>query len=300
MKRTAPGLSEKESPYPNGLLMVAISLAVSVYILWPFPDEPFFKLLTHHWFLHSFSVIFTIAVAQVWLIFIISDWLDEKYRWDKKFYHRILGQVLTGWIVPVAVSAFISWFWFRYLQADIHSIRYAYNRYMFKAIMDIAMILNLIYLACSIGWFLKMRLKEEEKELGKPSFADHLYLQIPDGKEEIKVQVNEIAYLCRQGKGTMLRAYDGRAFIFWESLDKLEKQLDPHHFSRVSRTYIITRKAVRSWQRQADRGIHLELEPKTALPVKISRDKAALVISWLKSEQKRKLSSSKSPGGYIE
>ena len=282
MKRKAAALSEKESPYPNGYLMVSIAFAVSIYILWPFPDEPFLKLIKHHWFLHSFSVIFTISVAQVWIVAVTSDWLDSRYKWEGRFSRRILGQLLVGWIVPVAVSAFISWFWFQYLQADIHGIHYAYNRYMFKAIIDIALILNLIYLACSIGWFLKMRLKEEEKQQGKPTFTEHLYLQIPDGKEEIKVPVSEIAYLCRKGKDTLLRAHDGRVFIFWESLDKLEKQLDPVHFCRVSRTYIINRKAVNRWQRQTDRGLLLEVQPQNGEPVKVSRDKAGEVIAWIK------------------
>ncbi|MFI5138335.1 MAG: LytR/AlgR family response regulator transcription factor [Sphingobacteriales bacterium] len=284
--KATPGLPKSEYPYPNGFLMVLMAFAVSIYILWPFPDEPFLKLISHQWFQHSFWVIFTISVAQVWLVAGISVWLDSKYKWEEKFYHRISGQLFLGWIGPVAVSALISWFWFQYLQADIHSVRYAYNRYMFKAIMDIALILNLIYLACSIGWFLKTRLKEEEKEAGKLSFPDYLYLQIPDGKEEIKVQVSEIAYLCRKGKSTLLRAHDGKVFIFWQSLDKVEKQLDPAHFCRASRTYIITRKAVKSWQRQADRGVHLELEPKTEQPVKISRDKTGEVISWLKGAHK--------------
>lgn len=281
--KEASGQSKKDSRYPNSFLMLSIAFAVTIYILWPFPDEPLPKLISHQWFLHSLSVIFTISVAQVWLVFVISDWLDDKFGWEKRFYHRILGQLFIGWTIPVAVSALISWFWFQYLQADIHSIRYAYNRYMFKAIMDIALILNLIYLACSIGWFLKMLLKEEAKEPGKPSFADHLYLQIPGGKEEIKVQVNEIAYLCRKGKDTLLRAHDGRAFIFWESLDKVEERLNPDHFYRASRTYIINREAIKRWQRQADRGLLIDIQPQNGEPVKISREKAVGFIAWIKN-----------------
>ena len=105
---------------------------------------------------------------------------------EERFYHRILGQLLIGWIIPVAVSALINWFWFQYLQADIHSVHYAYNRYMFKAIMDIALILNLIYLACSIGWYSKERLNQEVKQHEKPSFTNHLYLQVPNGKKRLK------------------------------------------------------------------------------------------------------------------
>ncbi|NOW96383.1 LytTR family DNA-binding domain-containing protein [Mucilaginibacter sp. SG564] len=293
-KETTLGWFKSEGPYPDSLLMALIACAVSIYILWPFPDEPFLKLIRHQWFLHSFSVIFTIAVAQVWLIFCISSWLDGKYRWEERFYHRILGQLLIGWIIPVAVSALISWFWFQHLEADIHSIRYAYNRYMFKAMMDIALILNLIYLASSIGWFLKRRLNAESteievkdvevKEQEKPSFTDYLYLQIPDGKEEIKVQVSEIAYLFRKEKDTLLRAHNGRAFIFWQSLDKIEKQLDPDYFYRASRSYIISRQAVRSWQRRG-RGVFLEVLPQTDEPVKVGRDKALEIVAWIKKEE---------------
>lgn len=281
---TSSGLPEKQGPYPKSLLMLLIAFAISLYILWPFPDEPFLKLIKHRWFMHSFSVIFTISVAQVWLVFIISDWLDDKYKWEDRFYYRILNQLLIGWIIPVAVSALINWFWFQYLQADIHSIRYAYNRYMFKAIMDIALILNLIYLACSIGWYLKERLKDEVILQEKPSFTDHLYLQIPGGREEIKLQVSEIAYFCYTEKGTLLRAHDGRAFIFWESLDKLEKRLDPDHFYRARRTYIITRKAVKSWQKRADRKILLTVLPQPDEPVIVSKEKAADFIAWIKKD----------------
>lgn len=96
------------------------------------------------------------------------------------------------------------------------------------------------------------------------------------------MQVSEIAYLCRKGKATLLRAHDGRVFIFWESLDKVEKQLDPAHFYRASKTYIIPRNAVRSWQRQPDRGILLEVQPQDGEPFKISRDKAGEIIAWIK------------------
>jgi hypothetical protein len=283
-KEASPSLPEKKGPYPKSRLMVLIAFAVSIYILWPFPDEAFFKLIKHQWFLHSFSVIFTIAVAQVWLVFLISDLLDDKYSWEKRFYHRVLGQLFIGWIVPVAVSALINWFWFQYLQADIHSIRYAYNRYMFKAIMDIALILNLIYLACSIGWYLKERLKEEVIQQEKPLFANHLYLSVSDSKEETKFPVSEIAYFYLTEKGTLLRAHDGSSFIFWESLDKLEKQLDPDHFYRARRPCIINREAVKSWRKQADRKVSLTVLPQPHQPVFVSKEKAADFIAWVKKD----------------
>ncbi len=283
-KEASPDLPKKQEPYPKGGLMVMIAFAISIYILWPFPDEPFLKLIRHQWLWYSFSVIFTISVAQVWLVSLVSDWLDNKYSWEKKLYHRVLGQLFIGWTIPVAASALISWFWFQYLQADIHSIRYAYNRYMFKTIMDIALILNLIYLACSIGGYLMDLLQEEVIQEEKPSFANHLYLSVSDSKEETKVPVSEIAYFFHTEKGTLLRAHDNSAFIFWQSLDKIEKQLDPDQFYRASRTCIITRRAVTSWKRQSDRGILLEVQPKNDKTVKVSREKTADFIAWVKKE----------------
>lgn len=281
-KTTSSPLPEHQGSYPKSWLMVLMAFIISLYILWPFPDEPFRQLIGYRWFWHSFWVISTISVAQVWSIFFISIWLDSKYHWEKQFYARLLGQLFIGWVIPVAVSLLISWFWFQYLRADIHSIRYAYNRYMFKAIIDIALILNFVYLACSIGSFLKRRLSKDSKGQTSTPFADHFYLQIPGGKEEIKVKVSEIAYFCHKNKGTLLRTHDGRAFIFWEPLNQLEKQLDPGYFCRVSRTYIITRKAVKSWQKHSDRGVILEVQPSNGESVKVSRDKTRGVVAWIK------------------
>ena len=66
----------------------------------------------------------------------------------------------------------------------------------------------------------------------------------------------------------------------------MEKLLDPKYLCRANRTYIITRKAVNHWQRQADRRVHLELQPQTDEKVKVSRDKTGLVTSWLKGDYK--------------
>jgi len=275
--KATPGLSKQEVPYPTTAWLALIALTITICIVWPPGDEHILDIITHGWFHYAFGVVLTTSLLLVWMVNLASVLLD---RWEEKFYKRVVLQLLLGWLVPVSFSFLLTWFYFRFLQVDINSIRY--TRYMSRTIMIIGLMLNAIYMAYYYARFFQHWLMIAEAEKPEQTYTD--YLLIPMGKEEIKVQLNEIAYLYRKEKDILLRTHDGRSFVFWQSLDEIQEQLNPAHFCRVNRSYIITRKAFIRLQRQADRGIHLELEPKTEQPVKISRDKTGLVTSWLKDQ----------------
>lgn len=277
-KRAAPGSSKLEIPYPNTAWLALIALLICVCIVWPPGNEPVLDLITHRWFQYSIGVTLTISLSLVWMINLSNVLLDLKYRWEERFYKRLFLQLILGWSVPVAFSFLLTWLYLQYRQVDTDSIRH--TQYMSRTIMILALLLNVFYLAYYYISLFKYWLNIAEAEKSGTIYTD--YLLIPIGKEEIKVQLNDIAYLYRKEKEVLLRTHDGKGYVFWQSLEELEKKLDPDHFCRANRSYIITRKAFKRLQRQPDRGILLELEPQTERPVKISRDKTSLVTSWLK------------------
>lgn len=119
----------------------------------------------------------------------------------------------------------------------------------------------------------------------RPALSPQGFFALMVAKLKLAIAPNRFAFfgcgiadLCRKGEDTLLRMHDGRVFIFWESLDIAERQLDPALFCRVSRTFIINRKAANRWQRQTDRGLLLEVQPQNGEPVKVVRDKAAEVV----------------------
>ena len=96
--------------------------------------------------------------------------------------------------------------------------------------------------------------------------------------------MGDIAYIYRTETGPLvLRRYDSGSVIFWESLDALQKLLDPEIFCRASRNFIITRDAVGKMRRHADRGMTLELIPPCDEIAKVSRDAKKEVETWIKN-----------------
>jgi len=59
------------------------------------------------------------------------------------------------------------------------------------------------------------------------------------------ISVDEIECFFSENKGTYLHTYDNRNYLIESTLEMLEQELDPKHFYRVSRKFIIPLKAIK-------------------------------------------------------
>ena len=73
-----------------------------------------------------------------------------------------------------------------------------------------------------------------------------------------------IAYLCQKGEDTLLRMHDGRVFIFWESLDIAERQLDPALFAGLAEHSLLTEKRLIAGKDKLIEDYCWKFSPKTA------------------------------------
>ena len=275
----------REGPYPNSPLLLLLAFLASIYALCPLPSEPFFKLVTHLWFLYSFTALFTIANGQIIIINWICKRLDKKYDWEMQFWLRLVWQLLLGLPLPVIVSLLVSRLFFPF---DQHSARYAYTGYMLKEIINMAVNFNCLYLFCNFYYHHQKKSVKESVLIEvqqQSTYADYLYLRISEEKEELRVRVGDIAYIYRTETGPLvLRRHDASSVIFWDSLDAVQKLLNPEIFCRASRNFIITRDAVDKMRRHPDRGMTLELIPPCDEIAKVSRDAKKEVEAWIKNE----------------
>ena len=273
----------REGPYPNAPLLLLLAFLATIYALCPLPSEPFFQLLTHSWFLYSFTALFTIANEQIMIINWICKRLDKKHDWEMQLFLRLAWQLLLGLPLPIIVSLLISRLFFPF---DQHSARYAYTGYMLKEIINMALNFNCLYVFCNFYYHHQKKSIKESASTEiqqQPNYADFLNLRISDEKEELRVRVSDIAYIYRTQSGALvLRRHDGGSVIFWESLDAVQKLLDPEIFCRASRNFIITREAVGKMRRHTDRGMTLELVPPCDEIAKVSRDAKKQVEAWIK------------------
>jgi two-component system LytT family response regulator len=103
------------------------------------------------------------------------------------------------------------------------------------------------------------------------------------GQKYFPVSLNDIAYFFAEDKNVFAVSHDGRKFIWDESLDKLEPQLDPEKMYRANRQFIISHKSVEVVHAWFKGKLKLLLKPPVPEELIVSAEKAQAFKSWMGS-----------------
>jgi hypothetical protein len=271
----------KEITYPNFIWIMAISTGMALLMVWPSSGiSSMFKLLSQRWIYIPF-----IGVICTNMIFIvIVDWimviLDKKYRWEEGFTKRAILQLLFGWFLPLVLAILFSRLYFGILHIEILPI--LHSRHLFPMIFTLSLLVSVGY----AGYYMSYLFNKHWVYVGDNSsgqqYPEHLILSGVGG--EMKVQVNDIAYICGHGKNLILQPYFGEPLLLGlTSLKHIAAKLDPFHFLLVNRSYIIARKTYRG-HRKHDRGLLLILDPEPGEPVKVSEANKDIFLEWTNAQ----------------
>jgi two-component system LytT family response regulator len=74
---------------------------------------------------------------------------------------------------------------------------------------------------------------------------------------------------------------NGQRFMIDQTLEMLEKEMDPDNFFRISRQFIISIKAIRKINQSFNGQLKVDLEPVLNEGVLISREKSSQLKKWL-------------------
>jgi DNA-binding LytR/AlgR family response regulator len=103
--------------------------------------------------------------------------------------------------------------------------------------------------------------------------------------EHIKtVSVEDVAYFFSENKATYVRTHEGRTYPMDNNLDSLEAMLDPEHFFRVNRQYIIHLKAIDEMKTYSKARVIVTLKPAVKEQPVVSSERAAQFKLWLAGE----------------
>lgn len=95
------------------------------------------------------------------------------------------------------------------------------------------------------------------------------------------VEPARIAYIHSLQKNTFLRTREGRDLPLEESLDRLEKQLDPTRFSRLNRQLIVQVDSVKELLAYSKSRVKVVLEPPYEEDAIVSSERSAAFKRWL-------------------
>jgi len=121
---------------------------------------------------------------------------------------------------------------------------------------------------------MQMAIKHLVDSFGKgPAYRTHFLLP-SKGDKLIPVQVKDLAYFVIDASIVKGFTFEGDPLIFEYTLDELVKLLDPEHFFRANRQYIISRTAIKDIDLWFNNRLSINL--KIAVPDKILVSKARI------------------------
>ncbi|RMG69264.1 MAG: DNA-binding response regulator [Bacteroidetes bacterium] len=118
----------------------------------------------------------------------------------------------------------------------------------------------------------------------QPPAAPPRYQQrflVATGDKIRSIPVGEVAYFFGQQKFVFLITQDGRQHIVDYTLTQLEDLLDPQHFFRINRQFIISYGAIDQMYPYSKSRIRVELSPVSDLEAVVSIEKTPRFKEWL-------------------
>lgn len=97
----------------------------------------------------------------------------------------------------------------------------------------------------------------------------------------IPLEINNIAYIYSEEKNNYLVTFDDRHYIIDSSLDVVMEDLNPEMFFRISRSCIISMKAISSIIKQAGGRLRIVSSPDTDQEMTVSRSRVDDFLRWI-------------------
>lgn len=97
----------------------------------------------------------------------------------------------------------------------------------------------------------------------------------------VPLKTSEIAYVYSEEKNNYLVTFDDHRYIIDSSLDVISEELNPDDFFRVSRSCIVSMKAIRSITKQSGGRLRITATPEPGFEMTVSRSRVEDFMTWL-------------------
>ncbi len=116
-------------------------------------------------------------------------------------------------------------------------------------------------------------------QVPKREYKERYIVRIND--RIIPLQTSNIAYIYSEEKTNYLVTFDNQRYIVDSSLDVISEELNPETFFRISRSCIISMKAIGSIIKQQGGRLRIAAEPRPPFEMTVSRSRVDDFLEWL-------------------
>ena len=118
----------------------------------------------------------------------------------------------------------------------------------------------------------------ENKTAPKKEYKERYIIRIND--RIVPLKTSEIAYVYSEEKNNYLVTFDEQRYIIDSSLDVINDDLNPDKFFRISRSCIVSMKAIKSIIKQTGR-LRIIASPESSFEMTVSRSRVDDFLEWL-------------------
>lgn len=110
-------------------------------------------------------------------------------------------------------------------------------------------------------------------------FRERFLLPYRDGYKTLLI--GEIVLFSTEAKITRAQTRSGKTEILPQTMEELEQQLNPKHFFRANRQYIVHIDAIKQLHNLFNGKLKIEIKDNPEIEIIVSRDKAQILKTWM-------------------
>lgn len=118
-----------------------------------------------------------------------------------------------------------------------------------------------------------------DRDVAKKEYKERYIVRFND--RIVPLLTENIAYVYSEDKNNWLITFDGQRYIIDSSLDVIGGELDPEKFFRISRSCVISMKAITSIIKQAGSRLRIIPKPDAPFEMTVSRSRVDEFLEWL-------------------
>lgn len=255
------------------LVLIPVISAINYYLTYSHIRWSWFLLIT-------FSIDTIQGYVAWWVVRSFIQFLDKIWPIEKGGVYRIIVQLIStlfiGLFIISLLTELVSW---------IAKGKPAPLDFYLVDLFIIGIwffVLNGIYIG--MHFYNLWQKTEAERKNEKRAIAEGLLVK--SGKQEIKLNFDEIAGFSVEGDYVAVSNRAGKKFFLDQSLDNVEKTLPGLQFFRLNRQYILHRQIITGFKREENGKIVVTINrPESfASEITVSRIKAPAFKAWFRPE----------------
>lgn len=278
--------------YKDLLIRIVLSFISATFIVLFNIDEEWSVIIRSVQFLNAMLASFIIAFLLLYVIWLITRYLDRKYNWLEQPVKRTLAQVSYGVIIPCIFAIFLAAVYFRMYGHDIRNTSYFSGDF---PVIVILLIMANVYYFC---YFMVVKLwsGKEQPVVVQPSANIVIRKNSEEDKQErnyrnvilvkthletIPIDISSVCYFFREENNNYLRTWSKEDYIVEYALDELEQTISPIDFFRNNRKMLISFKSCKGFSKTVNGKMEITLAiPYTTEAVTVSYGKQVKFKQW--------------------